>query len=319
MVSALSEDVAILGAGSIGLAFAVLFARAGASVRLTDPEERQRDEAPGRALARLADLARYDLLDGQSPEAVLARVTVVPGLVAAVAGAAYVQECGPERLELKRDLLAEVDALAAPDAILASASSAIPISQSASHLPGRARTLVAHPGNPPFLIPVIELVPAPFTDPLVVDRAATLLAKAGMAPVRLGKEVEGFVFNRLQGALLREAYCLVRDGVATVEDIDTIVRDGLGPRWSVIGPFETADLNTQGGIASHAAKMGPAYARMGAERGQNDPWTDALVAEVEAQRRGRLPIAGWAERVAWRDRRLMALTRYRRTAVENEP
>ena len=117
------------------------------------------------------------------------------------------------------------------------------------------------------------------------------------------------MFNRLQGALLREAYCLVRDGVASVADIDAVVRSGLGPRWSVIGPFETVDLNTRGGIASHAEKMGPAYARMGAERGQNDPWTPELVAKVAAERREILPLEAWEARVMWRDRQLMALRR----------
>ncbi len=139
-----------------------------------------------------------------------------------------------------------------------------------------------------------------------------MLESAGMEPVLVRKEVEGFVFNRLQGALLREAYCLVRDGVVAVEDVDRIVRDGLGMRWSVIGPFETADLNTQGGIAAHAQKMGPSYARMGAERGQHDPWTPDLVAKVTAERRALLPLDRWAERVAWRDRRLMALARHRK-------
>jgi 3-hydroxyacyl-CoA dehydrogenase len=127
--------------------------------------------------------------------------------------------------------------------------------------------------------------------------------------VRVRREIEGFVFNRLQGAVLREAYCLVRDGVATVEDIDAIVRDGLGRRWSIIGPFETSDLNTRGGIESHAQKMGPSYERMGAERGQHDPWTPELVAEVTRQRRGALPLEKWEERVRWRDEQLMRLAR----------
>jgi 3-hydroxyacyl-CoA dehydrogenase len=130
--------------------------------------------------------------------------------------------------------------------------------------------------------------------------------------VLVKKEIEGFVFNRLQGAVLREAYCLVRDGVASVADIDRVMRDGLGLRWSVIGPFETVDLNTAGGIAAHAQKLGPAYARMGAERGQDDPWTDDLVAEVTAQRRAALPLDDRDDRIAWRDRQLMRLLRLRR-------
>ena len=154
-------------------------------------------------------------------------------------------------------------------------------------------------------------MPAPFTVPETVDRAEGLYREAGLVPVRVAREVEGFVFNRLQGALLREAYCLVRDGIATVADIDTVMTEGLGPRWSIIGPFETVDLNTRGGIASHAEKMGPAYERMGAERGQHDPWTPDLVARVVAERRAAVPLAQWDARVDWRDRMLMALVRHR--------
>jgi len=158
----------------------------------------------------------------------------------------------------------------------------------------------------------VEIVPASYTHAAAVERAAALFAGAGMRPIRVEKEIEGFVFNRLQGALLREAYCLVRDGVASVEDIDTVVRDGLGLRWSLIGPFETVDLNTRGGIASHAQKMGPAYERMGAERGQHDPWTPDLVERVAGQRRTALPLGQWEDRVAWRDRAMMDLVAYRR-------
>ena len=95
---------------------------------------------------------------------------------------------------------------------------------------------------------------------------------------------------------------MVRDGVASVDDIDCIMREGPGLRWSIIGPFETADLNVHGGITEHAKRMAAAYARMGAERGQHDPWTEELVAEVAAVRRAALPLEKWAERVAWRDR-----------------
>jgi 3-hydroxyacyl-CoA dehydrogenase len=128
-----------------------------------------------------------------------------------------------------------------------------------------------------------------------------------MAPVRLTREVEGFVFNRLQGALLREAYCLVRDGVASVADIDAVVRLGLGRRWGVLGPFATSDLNTRGGIERHAQVMGPAYARMGLERGQNDPWTPELVARVAAELHEYQPLSDWSDNVVRRDRALMRL------------
>jgi 3-hydroxyacyl-CoA dehydrogenase len=306
------EVIAIIGAGSIGIAFAIVFARVGHAVRLQEPDPARREQARGQVLARLAELSGFDLLK-EAPLIVASRIAYHAEIATAVDGAAYVQECAPEQLPLKRALFAELDRLAPSDAIFATASSALTASQIAADIAGRHRTLVAHPGNPPFLIPVIELVPAPFTSAAVTEHAAVLLKAAGLEPITLGREIEGFVFNRLQGALLREAYCLVRDGIASVTDIDRIVRDGLGLRWSVIGPFETVDLNTQGGIASHALKMGPAYARMGAERGQNDPWTDDLVARVSAERRAALPLADWSERVAWRDRSLMALVRHRQT------
>jgi len=306
-----ASTVAIVGAGSIGVAFAIIFARAGLSVRVQDPDASRRAAVPQEIAARLADLADFGLVR-ETASTVLDRIVFTAELAEVVAGADLVQECAPERLEVKRQLFTELDRLAPPSAVLASSSSAIRPSAFAAGLPGQARCLVAHPGNPPYLLSVVELVPAAFTSIETVSRTAQIFEQAGMAPILVRKEVEGFVFNRLQGALLREAYCLVRDGVASVEDIDRIVRDGLGLRWSVIGPFETADLNTRGGIASHAEKMGPAYARMGAERGQNDPWTPELVGRVEQERRARLPLDHWAERVAWRDRALMALLACRR-------
>ena len=311
MMQGAASPIAIIGGGSIGAAFAIVFARAGWRVRLHEPDADRRAAIPAVLRARLADLDGYGLL-GEAPDKIAGRVSLTADLAAAVAGVFFVVECAPEKLDLKQRLFGELDRLAPPDAVLASASSAITASAVAASLPGRHRVLVAHPGNPPFLIPIVELVPAPFTDAKSVEVASSLLRSVGMEPITVRKEVEGFVFNRLQGALLREAYCLVRDGVVSVEEVDRVVRDGLGLRWSIIGPFETADLNTRGGIASHAEKMGPAYARMGAERGQHDPWTPDLVAKVTAERRKLLLLERWEERVAWRDRRLMALIRDRK-------
>ena len=303
--------VAVVGAGSIGCGMAIVLARAGQVVRLCDLTADVLAAAEAHIAASLADLAAFGLLD-ESPEGIAGRIRTTTDLAAALAGVVLVQECAPEELTTKRELLAALDRLAPAAAILASSSSAIPISAVAEELAGRGRCLVAHPANPPFLLPVIELVPAPFTDPATVDQAAGLYAAGGMVPVRLEREVEGFLFNRLQGAVLREAYCLVRDGVATVEAVDRVMRAGLGRRWAVIGPFETADLNVRGGIAAHAARMGPAYARMGAARGQDDPWTPELVTRVAAERRAVLPLEAWEARVAWRDRALMAFEAARR-------
>jgi 3-hydroxyacyl-CoA dehydrogenase len=303
--------IAVVGSGSIGVGWSITFARAGHEVSLYDVDTARLEAALGEIRSRLDDLTRFGLL-AEEAEAIAARVARVPDLADAVGGVEYVQECAPEDPALKREVFAQLDVHAGADTILASSSSAIPCSRVASELAGRHRCLVVHPGNPPYLLPVVEVVAAPFTSAEVVERAAALLEDAGMSVVRVHAEVEGFVFNRLQGALLREAYCLVRDGVASVEDVDRVVRDGLGRRWAVIGPFETADLNTRGGLHAHAERFGPAYERMGAERGQHDPWTPDLVRRVTDERRRVMPLEQWAERVEWRDRMLMALESARR-------
>jgi L-gulonate 3-dehydrogenase len=304
--------IAVVGAGSMGVAWSIVFARSGHEVALYDPVEDRLEAARNELIARLEALEERGLISSPA-HAVLGRIALVADLEAAVAEARYIQECAPERLELKQSLFADLGRLSASDAILASSSSAIPISQVVAYLPERHRCVVVHPLNPPFLLEVVEVVPASFTDPAITARAAILLEQAGMAPVTLKRENEGFLFNRLQGALLREAYCLVRDGVASVADVDRAITEGLGMRWAVLGVFETVDVNTRGGIQSHAEKLGPAYARMGAERGQNDPWTPDLVARVAGERRALLPLAQWEARVQWRDRRLMDIAALKRS------
>ena len=304
-------SIAIVGAGSIGTSWAIVFARGGHPVAVYDPDPARLAAAVEEIAARLAALEAAALL-AESGTEIAARVSMHDQLGPAVEGAVHIQECVPEQLELKRELFNELDTLADPDAVIASSSSALTISETAGHLPGRGRCLVVHPANPPHLLPVVELVPAVFTDAAVTERTFALLKASGMSPVHVRHEIEGFVYNRLQGAVLREAYCLVRDGVISVDDLDRVMREGLGRRWAVIGPFETSDLNTRGGIAEHARKMGPAYARMCAERGQHDPWDDELVAAVTEQRRALLPLSEWERRIDWRDRALIAQEQARR-------
>ena len=299
------EPVAVVGAGSIGVAWAIVFARAGRAVTLYDVDESRRSAVAGEVAERAGELAEHGLLE--DPVALAALVSVSGSLADAVAGAVHVQECVVESEPVKRKLFAELDALAAPETVLASSSSMMPVSRFAADLPGRARCLVVHPGNPPYLLPVAELVPADFTAEDTVDRTHDLLVSVGMVPVRVHHEVEGFVFNRLQGALLREAYRLVRDGVASAADVDKVVSHGLGRRWSVIGPFATAELNTRGGITRHAGLMGPAYLRMGAEHGEVEEWEPELVERVVGSLHEQLAPEDWDANVLRRDRALMRL------------
>lgn len=303
--------VAIVGAGLIGRAWAVVFARGGFAVRIYDSDA-QACEAACRFVAEAAaELNAFGLLE-ESPAALAARVAIAHELSAAVADCVLVQESVPERLEVKRQLFAELDRLAAPDAVLASSSSAIPASRFTEDLAGRARCLIAHPVNPPHLVPLVELVPAPWTCPEAVARTRAILGACGMVPVDVRREIDGFVLNRLQGALLREAFTLIAEGVIDVADCDRVIRDGLGLRWACMGPFETIDLNAPGGVRDYVARYGPAYARMWQQASPPAAWDEPLIARIEAERRRLLPADQLKARARWRDRRLMALLAHRR-------
>ncbi len=305
-----AERVALVGAGLIGRAWAIVFARAGLPVTLWDPAEGVAEAARGTILERLADLRAAGLI-AEAPEQVAARVTAAPTLEAAIHSATHVQEQGPERVEVKRELFARLDALCPREVVLASSTSGIPASAFTEGLAGRARCLVAHPVNPPYLVPLVELVGAPWTDPAVVARTRALMERVGQVPVTALKETRGFVLNRLQAALVAEAFRLVRDGVMSVEDVDRCVRDGLGLRWSFMGPFETIDLNAPGGVADYVARFGPLMGGITQEQAPYD-YDAPTVARVAAERRAALPLERIEERSAWRDRRLMALVAHKR-------
>lgn len=302
--------IAVIGAGLIGRAWSIVFARAGFTVALWDPVPAAVPAARDFIAARLPELAEAGLLAG-SPAAVLARLHPAASLAEAVAEAAHVQENGPERVEDKRALFAELDRLAPPAAILASSTSGIPASAFTETLAGRARCLVAHPVNPPYLVPLVELCPAPWTAPETVAATRALMERAGQVPVTVKQEREGFVLNRLQGALLAEAFRLLEQDAISPEDLDATIKHGLGLRWSFMGPLETIDLNAPGGLAEYCARFGGLYSRMQREMTPLD-WSEALVARLEAARRAVLPADRLGERTAWRDRRLMALAAHKR-------
>ncbi len=306
--------IAIVGVGLIGRAWALSFARAGYEVALTDAEPGPVEAAFAFIDQALEDLAGFDLLGGAPPAKVRQRMRAAVGLADALAGADHVQENTPEDIETKRAVYAELDRLAPADAVIASSTSALLPSAFTEGLAGRARCLVAHPINPPYLVPAVEIVPAPWTAPKVVERTRKLMAAAGQAPLVLQEEIDGFVVNRLQGALLQEAFRLVADGKATVEDIDVAIREGLALRWSFMGPFETIDLNAPGGVRDYAARYGGLYEVLFETQKRRADWTGPVIDTIEAQRQARLDRKDLTERAAWRDRRLMALAAHKRAA-----
>lgn len=251
-MTGIERKVAIVGAGLIGRAWAVIFARAGWQVRLTDPHVPTLKAAPRLIRDELHALARHGL--ASDPDDAVARVSAAGNLEEAVRDVEFVQENGPERVDDKRSIFAQLDKMAPENALLVSSTSAIAASRFTEQLPGRARCLVGHPVNPPHLVPLVELCGAPWTSPEAIDRARDIYREIGQVPVTIKREIDGFVLNRLQGALLAEAFRLVGEGYISAEDLDHTVKDGLGLRWSFLGPFETIELNAPGGIPDYCAR-----------------------------------------------------------------
>ncbi|MER9236509.1 3-hydroxyacyl-CoA dehydrogenase [Mesorhizobium sp. M0622] len=305
-------DVAIIGSGFIGRAWAISFARAGHDVRMWDQSPAATSGARDYIAGVLGDLAANDLLRGQAVDAVLGRIAIVAELGDALADAVHVQENTPENLEVKRDVFSRIDALAGPQAVIASSTSALLPSKFTDHLQGRHRCLVVHPINPPYLIPAAEVVPAPWTSADTVERTRAFLVEAGHAPLVMKRELDGFIMNRLQGALLEEAFRLVADGYASVEDVDTGLRDGLALRWSFMGPFETIDLNAPGGVRDYVERYQTIYSNIFPQMLRRVDWAGEVMETVEAERRKRLPREGLGQRQVWRDRRLMALAAHKK-------
>jgi len=309
--------IAIVGCGLVGTSWSIVFSRAGHEVLLFDPVAGAAESAKAAVAQALPALVDQDLLAGQSVKEVLERLNPVTSLKDALTKADYIQESAPERLAIKRDLYRELDALAPAEAILGSSTSALPASSFTAELAGRERCLVVHPINPPHLVPLVELVPAPWTRPAAVDAVEKLMRDLGQAPIRLGREINGFVANRLQSAVLAEAFRLIDDDICRVEDIDTAIAQGLGLRWFFIGPMETIDLNAPGGVSDYCDKLGPMYEGLAREQAAVRPWSSALVAKIDRQRRDILPKQSLAERRNWRDRCLAALVTSKRRILGN--
>jgi L-gulonate 3-dehydrogenase len=303
--------VAIVGSGLIGRSWAIVFARGGFDVALWDGEAGVAEAAHGQVADGLDELARHGLVRdaGGAPH----RVRVATDLADALAGADFVQESLPERVEVKRAIFAELDQLAQPTAILASSTSTIVASLFTENLAGRQRCLVAHPVNPPHLVPVVELVGTPWTSPDVVARTKAIYEQVGQVPIVVRREIDGFILNRLQAVLLSEAFRLVGEDYVSPQDLDKTIKDGLGLRWAFMGPFETIELNAPGGIPDYCARYGSSLSKLSAA----DP---AIYGGANLER----ILGEWgdtptkeqiAERMRTRDQRLAALKAHKAAAA----
>lgn len=303
---------AILGSGLIGRSWAMVFARGGHEVRLWDQDPAQVDKALAHIARTLPEMAEAGLID--APDAILSRIGGAASLAEALAGAGFVQENIIERAEPKQVLFADGERLAPGEAILSSSTSAIMPSIIFEALQSRARCLVAHPLNPPHLAPIVELCGASFTAPETITAARDFMASCGMVPITVKREIEGFILNRLQLAVLNEAFRLIAGDYVTAEDLDKTVTDGLALRWSFMGPIETIDLNAPGGVADYLARYGAMIRRIGDSQAASKPWPDNIAAALDAERRREVPRDKLDAATARRDRRMMALAAHKREA-----
>jgi len=258
-------EVAVVGAGLIGLSWAALFLANGLRVRVYDPRP-DLAEAVRQAMADALPALRQL---GYATEGFEQRLRIESDLEAAARGVGLVQESGPEEIDFKRDCLARLEQFAKPDALLFSSTSSLRATQIASGMKDPGRMMVAHPFNPPHVMPLVEIVPGQGTNPQAVQEAVAFYRALGKAPVVLQREINGFVGNRLQAAVLRESIYLVQQGVVSVEELDTLVKNSLGLRWAAVGPFQGMHLGGgPGGIAHFLTHLGPMFQGLFDELGE---------------------------------------------------
>ncbi|XP_071113774.1 lambda-crystallin-like [Haliotis cracherodii] len=307
------RKVAIVGSGLIGRIWSMIFTGAGYRVSIYDISPEQ---VKGALASIQESLARYEKqgnLRGKLSAAEQAQlVTGSSNLAECMLGARHVQECVPEDVNLKRKVFEQMDQHATDNMVLASSSSCIKSSDFAENLKHRENVLIAHPVNPPYFIPLVELIPAPWTSPEVTQRTRALLEEVGQSPVTLNKEVPGFALNRIQYAIINECWDMVKSGVLSPSDIDRVMYDGLGPRYAFIGPLETMHLNADG-VVDYCHRYAAGAYKVCETFTPPPVLYDIPTAETVQQELSQtIPLEGLADRRRWRDERLASLAKLKR-------
>lgn len=297
-----SKKIGIVGAGLIGAGWAAFFASHGYAVSLYDIDESAKQAAAARTKTFLAFLRDHGLLAEEEHELAVERVSVADDLADAVSGARLVQESVAERYDVKKDIFRQIDRASDPETIVASSSSGLLISELQSVMDHPGRSLIAHPFNPPHLIPLVELVPGKATTPETMAEAKQFYESLGKVSVVLNKEVPGHIANRLQAALWREAIDLVIRGVASVADVDKALAAGPGVRWALLGPHMIFHLGGgAGGIEHFVRHVGTAWNDLWSEMASWEslpPETAEVLArgvQEEAEGRSMQEIARWRD------------------------
>ncbi|KAF6376068.1 crystallin lambda 1 [Rhinolophus ferrumequinum] len=311
MASPAAGLVVIVGSGLIGRSWAMLFASGGFKVKLYDIEQQQITNALENIRKEIKLLEQLGALKGTlSAEQQLSLITGCSNIQEAVEGAMHIQECVPENLEVKKEIFAQLDGIVGDDVVLSSSTSCLLPSRLFSGMAHVKQCVVAHPVNPPYYVPLVELVPHPETAPATVDRTHALMQKIGQSPVRVLKEVDGFALNRLQYAVIGEAWRLVQDGIVSPSDLDLVMSDGLGLRYAFMGPLETMHLNAEG-MLSYCNRYGEGMKRVLKTFGPIPEFSGATVEKVHQAMCAKVPDdpEHLAARRQWRDACLMRLAR----------
>ncbi|GAB5458792.1 MAG: 3-hydroxyacyl-CoA dehydrogenase [Henriciella sp.] len=275
-----TSKILIVGSGTIGFGWGVAFFMKGLSVEIYDQDETRAEQCVQAIGAECKALSERGLTKSVSTQGAGLRAVAKAELANREPN--FVFEAVPENLDTKRSVLLELEQVLPSDTIIASSTSALLPSDIAQQMRLPERFIVAHPFNPSYLIPLVEIVPGPNTSESTINRTMNLLTSIGLQPAKLEKEVSGFVANRLQAAVINEAMSLVDQGVASVETIDLCMSECLGLRWAFLGPFETMDLNAESGMAQYAASFSSSYHRLGQQLNVASAWSDSAISAVVA-------------------------------------
>ena len=277
------KNVGVIGGGLIGASWAAIFSKSGFNVFVYDPFPDVFETYKSRVTSFLEELKSID--ETINIEESLNRISANVTIEDLCSNVEYIQESAPEILSVKQELFAKLDNLAPVEVVIGSSSSAMPISSITQNLKGQHRCIIAHPANPPHLIPCVEICPGENTSNKTIEKTKEIFTASGASIVNVKKEIDGFILNRLQGALLNEAMRLYSDGYASSDEIDATIRDGLGLRWAFMGPFETIDLNAPGGIKDYISRYGPMYIEMAKNQTKIPDWSEEAGKKLEIERR----------------------------------